>query len=284
MTAASQVYTRAHIWGLVRADGVGLYLTDHDQPLTVGDQIYRPEPGLRLGAVEQALGFEPDTLALEGAVNADGLSEADLEAGLWDGATVWVDRLDWRDHSGRTRLFTGRLGEVSRSGGRLTAEVRGLKAQLNAPVGRVLSRTCAAVLGDHACGIALTDPRWQRTATLDAVDPAGRLRVTLATAADPGWFAAGTLVHGVRRWAIRTDHQDGAGRWLTLAAPAGASLSPAAALVLVVGCDKRLATCRDRFANVANFRGFPVMPGPDFIVHVAQDGPDNDGGPRWSGG
>jgi hypothetical protein len=35
------------------------------------------------------------------------------------------------------------------------------------------------------------------------------------------------------------------------------------------GCDQRFATCRDRFANSANFRGFPYMVGND----VLQAGP-----------
>ena len=35
---------------------------------------------------------------------------------------------------------------------------------------------------------------------------------------------------------------------------------------VTAGCDKRFATCRDKFANVVNFRGFPHIPGNDFIV------------------
>ena len=39
------------------------------------------------------------------------------------------------------------------------------------------------------------------------------------------------------------------------------------------GCDKRIATCSAKFANVANFRGFPNIPGQDAILRYAsQDG------------
>ena len=31
-------------------------------------------------------------------------------------------------------------------------------------------------------------------------------------------------------------------------------------------CDQRLATCIERFSNVENFRGFPHLPGNDFIL------------------
>lgn len=35
------------------------------------------------------------------------------------------------------------------------------------------------------------------------------------------------------------------------------------------GCDKRIATCDSKFANVANFRGFPNIPGQDAVLRYA---------------
>ena len=43
------------------------------------------------------------------------------------------------------------------------------------------------------------------------------------------------------------------------------------------GCDKQFTTCRAKFANVANFRGFPHVPGNDFLLHVASRKDKNDG-------
>ena len=48
---------------------------------------------------------------------------------------------------------------------------------------------------------------------------------------------------------------------------------------VTAGCDKQFATCRAKFANGINFRGFPHMPGNDFVVARAGQGP-NDGGRR----
>ena len=47
---------------------------------------------------------------------------------------------------------------------------------------------------------------------------------------------------------------------------------------VTAGCDKRFVTCRDRFANTINFRGFPQIPGNDFVVAAPQAGAANDGG------
>ena len=35
------------------------------------------------------------------------------------------------------------------------------------------------------------------------------------------------------------------------------------------GCDKRITTCGTKFANVANFRGFPNIPGQDAVLRYA---------------
>lgn len=45
-------------------------------------------------------------------------------------------------------------------------------------------------------------------------------------------------------------------------------------------CDKRFATCRATFANAINFRGFPDVPGDDFLVARPAEGGRHDGGSR----
>ena len=44
-------------------------------------------------------------------------------------------------------------------------------------------------------------------------------------------------------------------------------------------CDQRFETCRDVFANTENFRGFPHMPGNDFML-AGPAAAGNDGGKR----
>jgi uncharacterized phage protein (TIGR02218 family) len=49
-------------------------------------------------------------------------------------------------------------------------------------------------------------------------------------------------------------------------------------LTVAAGCDKRFVTCRARFNNVINFRGFPQIPGNDFVIASPDAGAGNDGG------
>lgn len=46
------------------------------------------------------------------------------------------------------------------------------------------------------------------------------------------------------------------------------------------GCDKRWETCVGVFGNGVNFRGFPDVPGDDFLTAYPASGGRNDGGSR----
>ena len=46
------------------------------------------------------------------------------------------------------------------------------------------------------------------------------------------------------------------------------------------GCDKRSSTCSDRFDNLLNFRGFPSIPGQDFLTVYPAKGERHDGKSR----
>jgi uncharacterized phage protein (TIGR02218 family) len=50
--------------------------------------------------------------------------------------------------------------------------------------------------------------------------------------------------------------------WTPLAHP----VAPGDGFTVTAGCDKTLTTCRYKFNNVANHRGFPHMPGNDVII------------------
>lgn len=49
---------------------------------------------------------------------------------------------------------------------------------------------------------------------------------------------------------------------------------------LAQGCDKRSATCATVFGNLLNFRGFPAIPGNDFLTLWPAKGERHDGGSR----
>ncbi len=156
--------------------------------------------------------------------------------------------------------------------------------RLDVPTGRTFRATCDADFGDARCGIALTDPRYRTTGAVLAVLETSRLKVTLADTFAAGWFSGGglTWTGGANAGStadLRAESRDGATAQLDLWEPPPRPVVPGDAFRLTAGCDKRLATCRDRFANAVNFQGFPHMPGNDFVLRGVGGGPARlDGG------
>ena len=71
----------------------------------------------------------------------------------------------------------------------------------------------------------------------------------------------------------------GPGFGLAFAAPVGDWVVAGDAVTVLAGCDRRFATCRDKFANSINFRGFPHIPGNDFVLSYPKPGSVLNGQP-----
>lgn len=275
--------TLAHVWRIERSDGQAFAFTDHDRPLVFDGLTAAPATGLRLGAIEKGLDLAVDTASVAGALSSDAMSEDELARGLWDGARVDVFCVDWSEPTLRVHLFAGRIGEVRRGTSAFEAELRGLQAALNKPVGRVFSRFCDADVGDVRCGVDLEAPAFKGAGVVGDVLTSASFRATGLDAFDSGWFTRGRLVWQEGGEGEVSVHRiDAEGVAIELLAPMGSVLVTGASFVVYAGCDKRLETCRAKFANIPNFRGFPHMPGNDALQSGPSAGSRLDGGSRFS--
>lgn len=268
--------TRARAWALTRTDGVTLGFTDHDRDLAFDAVVFRAGSGLSAQALVQALGLSADNTGAVGALCDAGLTEADILAGRYDGAEVVVWDLDWNATTDRRILFRGTLGTIARAGGAFRAELRGLSAPLAEGRGRVFGAVCPAVLGDAACRANLDLPEFRAQVTVLSVLEGGAvLHLPLLSDYTEGWFADGRarfetgLAAGlpllVRRDLVQ-DTTSGPRRVLTLWTAPGVTPAAGDLLALEAGCDKRFQTCRFKFANAVNFRGFPHIPPEDWLI------------------
>lgn len=280
---ASGVTTLAHVWRVVRRDEAMFGFTDHDKPLTFDGLTCSPMTGVSAGAIEKSAALNTDSSSFVGALNAEAITEEELARGLWDGARVDLFRVDWTEPTLRVHLFAGRIGEIRRGARAFEAELRGLQAQLNVPVGRVYSRFCDADLGDARCAKDIEGSAFRGEGVVCEILANGAFLVEGLEAFADAWFTRGRLVWdagGESEVAVHRSSGDGA--WLELVDPPSIALEIGAAFVVYAGCDKRFATCRAKFGNSLNFRGFPHMPGNDAIQAGPAANELLDGSSRFS--
>lgn len=269
---AEGVTSVARAWEVVRRDGRRFGFTDHDLDLSFDGLVFRADTGMSAAALQQGTGLSVDNSEAVGALRHDSVTEVDIALGRFDGARVTAWLVNWADVSARKLLFRGALGEITRSGGAFTAELRGLTDLLNRPVGRVFQHPCGAVLGDEACGVDLDAPGLRAVGVVTEVTPTGGLIVDVPGDFAPEWFQRGRLDirdgAAAGLWgAIKRDvlFEDGARR-IDLWEPLRLAVAPGTQVGLVAGCDKRFETCREKFDNLLNYRGFPDVPQEEWIL------------------
>jgi uncharacterized phage protein (TIGR02218 family) len=266
------VTTVARAWEVRRRDGRRFGFTDHDLDLQFDGLVFRADTGMSAAAVQQGTGLSVDSSEAIGALSDASVTEADIAAGRFDGAEVTAWLVNWADVAARKVLFRGSLGEITRSGGAFTAELRGLTEWLNRPLGRVYQAPCLAVLGDVACGVDTEASGFCVEAVISSVTAKGGFVLSGASGFAAHWFQRGrlTVLDGAAEglWAvIKRDvlYEDGA-REVDLWEPLRATVAVGDRVKLIAGCDKRFETCRMKFDNVINFQGFPDIPQEEWVL------------------
>lgn len=256
------VSTIAFCWRIERRDGAGLALTSHDCPFERAGIAYRSDPGVLPAAVTRGVGLEPHSSEVSGALSTAALTDEDLRLGRWDGARVRLSAVDWQSpETDAVELLAGELGDVLVSGDSFTADLAGAATRLNGRLCPSTSPQCRAEFGDKKCRVDLAGLARRvkviacNGAELQLDQPLGQdfLFGRLRYLSGPNCGAASVIL-AVEGSSIRV-------RDLPRAA-----VESGCVVQLRQGCDKRFETCSARFANAANFRGEPHLPGTDLLT------------------
>lgn len=272
---ASGTTTLCWCWRLTRNDGVTFGFTDHDKALIFDGTTFEASAGFVASDIKDGIGLSVDNLEISGALTSAALTDEELSAGRYDDARVEIFRVNWQIVAQRVLMRSGSLGEVRRSGTAFSAEVRGLQHYLQQPKGRLYQYTCDADLGDARCGIDLSSATYRGMATIVSVLSPRRFTVSGLDTYTHDFFtrglvsfttgpATGTAIE------IKSHAKTASVTTIELWTEAEGPPQIGNAIVVTAGCDKRIETCRARFANAINFRGFPAMPGNEYLTKIAR--------------
>jgi len=261
---AGEELTLSTCWK-IEADGqAAVGFTDHDTDLIVSGLTFSSLGGYAPTNIQSTSGLSIDNLDIKGLLSTLGITDADIQAGIYDYAEVWIFQVNWEDVTQVIPLKYGHLGEV-RTNDSFLAEFRSLSQLLSQTIGSVITPDCRAQLGDSECGITLSG--FTVTGSVVAVTDRSKFTDTTRTEAD-NHFKYGLLTwtsgnnNGysmeVKTYTLSTGEFE-------LFEPMPFDVQAGDAYSVYRGCDKFFSTCKDDFNNVVNFRGEPHVPTQDKI-------------------
>jgi len=275
--------TLAWCWRLTRSDGQVFGFTDHDLALTFDGTTFQPESGFTASEIRSGSDLSVDAQDAEGVLTSTTITETDILDGRWDNAAVEIWRVNWQDVSQRVLMRRGAIGQVRRGQVQFVAEMRPLAHVLGQSVGRTFQASCDAALGDARCGVNLNDPAYKGSGTVVTVDSDRAFTTSGLSGFADGWFALGMLTwtggaNAGRKAEIMTHAVGSTDVTITLLGAPVPAIAVGDTFDITAGCDKTFETCKAKFANAANFRGFPHIPGQDTVIRYAAKGDSNTGG------
>lgn len=269
------VLTLASCIKLKLKDGRTLGFTTHTRNIFfIGepDVIYYAKGFTPTASVQNA-NMSVDNANGDIIIDHEQLFEDDLEKGVYNNAEYYMFDFDWtiKDANGYyyadsiLKTLSGTLGEVRRDKQKFNVEFRSLAQYLTTLIVDLYKVSCNATLGDARCKRDLTD--LTDTDVISAVAKNNVFYLTTSARAD-GKFNNGIIEftsgenkgkkYNVKQWT-------NADKRIHLHLGVNYPIAVGDTVKITEGCNKFADRCKE-LGNFVNYRGFPNIPGVDFLA------------------
>lgn len=254
------------LWKITRMDAQVFGFTDNSRDVVYGGVTYEAASGHTPSNIKTTSNLGVDNLEVQSVLDSASITEADIQAGLWDFATVEIMLVNYLSLAdGHMMLRKGWMGNVKTGRSEFVAELRGMMQPLQQTIGRLYLPACDAALGDVRCGVTLGT--YTVTGSVTTATSSRVFTDTARTEPD-GYFDGGLITwtsgdNDTYQMEVKSSTAAGV---ITLQQGMPNDTTIGDTYSLSAGCDKTLATCKAKFSNVVNFRGFPHVPGTDKMI------------------
>lgn len=266
---------------ITRRDGVVIGFTEYDHDLTYLGILYRATDGIARTAMQAKADLSIPNNEVTAPLYAGGLTALDIRAGRYDYARVQVflafpDDVNFATY-GIIRLRSGFLGEIKIEEGIWRAEIRGLAYALQQSFIEVYTPTCQADFGDERCKFDLTTVTDTGHVT-DLIDETKEFIIELDSTNAGGKYEFGlinwtggmneNMNQEILTWSGGTDPVGTIKLWIRT----GYNVQIGDTFSIQAGCAKTVDACV-AYNNILNYRGFPYVPGLNFLLDYGNVAP-----------
>lgn len=270
----------ASAWKVTPVYGSAVRVTPHDVELTIAGEVYTPMGGADPSTVRRQGQLREHDREFRGVIDSAAITAEDLMAGRWNGAAIDEYTIDWSTPwAGHLRRASYRVAEVTFDGQMWRAATVGLVQYLRGPRGDLYGRHCRhewGVVRPDGDGCPVVASSYTTTSAASGFGDGGRkLQIrasSISGSLADGYFALGkfTVTSGANAGQVRdVKSYTQATREIELQYPLPRAMAVGDTFTVTAGCDRRAATCRDKFGVFeTGFGGYDTMPGTDFVLGI----------------
>lgn len=248
----------ARIGVITRLDGTVIRFAESDESLVVDGDTYGVVPGLQVSAVTHTINGEMPSCEFVGVHRVGATFDSrDIDAGLFDGATVQLYKVNRENLSRKGLEFTGAISNISYDPveQQVSFEVKGPASRSRVVMTQKRSPMCRTDLFSVLCGLNASS--YDVATSVGTLTDAFSFTVTGSLTQDDGYFNQGVLITAdgvameIAKWTEST-------QTIMTYLPCEKLVSEGLGLTLYPGCDKTMsATGCGKFSNWINFVGEP---------------------------
>ncbi|PCI88966.1 MAG: hypothetical protein COB24_00370 [Hyphomicrobiales bacterium] len=264
---------------------ISLFLTDHDRSILFLEDDYLPDENLQVAPAKFSRNLLDDAFEISTFIDDNALSYGLIEADHLQDAQFCLYQVNWHMPEEYNLLKQGVVGDVYIEDARVKLSLHGIAKPLEKSHNRLLQERCDAQFGDDRCNIDTGLSVYHKSGQISLLKSSHSFEVELPSGIETGYFDGGSLEWqsgentdlGVEKLRIARQYKlSETTHSITLHSDMKHPIALEDELKLIVGCDKSFATCRDRFANSVEFRGFDHMPGKNFkFTYPQRISPEN---------
>lgn len=266
-----QVLTLATCFKIELKDGRDLGFTTHSRDIKfIEDDIVYKSSSFTPTASSKSSQMNVDNMDCKLLIDDINIKKEDIEKGLWDNASVYIFRINWMikpySYVNIDKVINGNIGDVEKHKNEFKTEFRSMTQYLQNNIIDDTKSTCNAFFCDNRCKINKDD--YTSTGQITNIISDTEI-ITSGLQKETDYFNYGIIeftsgnAKGIK---IEIKQNIGPTNKIEFQLPLNYVLSIGDNFKIISGCNKNKDTCKNKFNNLLNFRGFSFIPGMDKIT------------------
>ena len=234
-------------------------LTEHSQDLQINNTTYYSSNGFEHNNSDFTSNLSNSISEIIGLIDNNTININDIITGKFDNAKIEIFYIDTNDENfEKIHITTGNITSININDGKITFSINNILNVLDKTIGDIYSPLCRAQFCDQKCLLNINDYTFTSKITHVKSDTEFLYDISSIGVKDKNYFKYGIVIFTSGKNINQSmEIKQSFDNDIILNTKLNYSLTVGDTFKIIVGCDKTISSCINKFNNAINFRGEP---------------------------